>query len=314
MSTPNNKNNTYIIEAKKWLEESDDTFLNNTKFLIESGWKPDDKNEHGETLLHMAVRSNKWKSVDWLVSSGCDCTAKNKHGHTPVWLARRKNDRHFQPLFKKEFVIASKNGLLNNKPIQNQTNSNPPIKNKTKTNSNSFVVNSDVQEWTEALSVGDTKKAKQYLYAGMNLSGFNENGRNPLHEAIYQNAWEAVEYLISYGSKVSSLDKDGLSGIDYIEKKWNDGNSGLDYECYEMVKFAIEDEKVSCKISNESAPVFKNEVKPIKHNNKKPLNIKKERTKTRSYNDRIFQERVELQDNIKINSSPQIIMKKHRTI
>lgn len=309
MSTPNN---TYIIEAKKWLEESDEVFLNNTKFLIESGWKPDDKNEHGETLLHMAVRSNKWKSVDWLVSSGCNCTAENKHGHTPVWLARRKNDRYFQPLFKKEFVIASKNGLLNNKPIQNQSKTPPSSINKKK--NNSFEINSDVQEWTKALSVGDTKKAKQYLYAGMNLSGFNENGRNPLHEAIYQNAWEAVEYLISYGSKVSSLDKDGLSGIDYIEKKWNDENSGLDYECYEMVKFAIEDEKVSCKISNESAPLFKNEVKSLKNNNKKTHNIKKERIKTKNYNDRIYQERVELQENIKINSSPQIIMKKHRTI
>lgn len=309
MSTPNN---TYIIEAKKWLEESDEVFLNNTKFLIESGWKPDDKNEHGETLLHMAVRSNKWKSVDWLVSSGCNCTAENKHGHTPVWLARRKNDRYFQPLFKKEFVIASKNGLLNNKPIQNQSKTPPSL--ITKKNNNSFEINSDVQEWTKALSVGDTKKAKQYLYAGMNLSGFNENGRNPLHEAIYQNAWEAVEYLISYGSKVSSLDKDGLSGIDYIEKKWNDESSGLDYECYEMVKFAIEDEKVSCKISNESAPIFKNEVKSLKNNNKKTHNIKKERIKTKNYNDRIYQERVELQENIKINSSPQIIMKKHRTI
>ena len=93
-----NKKNTLskhyqdFIMARSWLEDGDETFIDQAKALLSNGWNPNEQNEHGDTLLHIAVRNNKWKSLEWLINEGGNCFVQNKHGHTPVWLARRKNE------------------------------------------------------------------------------------------------------------------------------------------------------------------------------------------------------------------------------
>lgn len=247
ISKDSNVNKSYydFMLAKSWLSDGDEIFIDHAKQLLEKGWNLNKQNEHGDTLLHLAVRNNKWKSLEWMIEQGGNCLIQNKHGHTPVWLARRKNNKSFPKIFLEIYFQAEKDGLLVEKKTLIKTQSEnenvieisrPVVTEKS---------DSIVDKWTEALLNKDEKLAKQLLFAGFELSECNKNGRTPLHEAIFHNEWEMVEYLISYGACVSAKDNSGLSCIDYVESKWNEQEPSLDIDSYEMIKFAIKDEKVA---------------------------------------------------------------------
>ena len=282
-----NKKNTLskhyqdFIMARSWLEDGDETFIDQAKALLSNGWNPNEQNEHGDTLLHIAVRNNKWKSLEWLINEGGNCFVQNKHGHTPVWLARRKNERFFPLSFKEIYYEAKDKGLLEEKTtiintditINKNENKNNVVDLKHSNHGNG---DENINKWTTALENGDSKTVKQMLFSGLNLEAFNDSGRTPLHEAINRNDWELVEYLINYGAKFLNKDADGKTCLEYVEKKWNEQDPQLDIYSYEMVQFALKDEKSKTLTTEHiiSSNTNQNKTSEIPANNKRKKDFK----------------------------------------
>lgn len=275
---PLSKHYQEFMLARTWLEDGDDLFIDQAKNLLQKGWDLNEQNEHGDTILHIAVRNNKWQCLEWLISVGGNCLVPNKHGHTPVWLARRKNGKFFPDSFKNIYDKAKENGLLEEKStpitsidsphLSNVSNIPKPKKEEVKHSESNNLINA----WTVALKNKDYKATKQMLFAGMELDKCNDQGRTPLHEAIHNNEWEVVEYLINYGAKFLTKDLNGKSCLDYVEDKWNVQDPELDIYSYEMVQFALKDEKKLetqplASISNENPIKSKEQPKKTYQNN-----------------------------------------------
>lgn len=323
-----NKSYYEFMLAKSWLSDGDETFINHAKELLEKGWNLNKQNEHGDTLLHLAVRNNKWKCLEWMIEQGGDCLIENKHGHSPVWLARRKNSKLFPLVFQEIYIEAQKNGLLVEKQTLINNNAPSSVDTSQEKYPNEKVVNqkeiSVTDKWTDAFLNEDYKLAKQILFSDFDLKVLNSNGRTPLHEAINSNQWEMVEYLINYGACVSAKDNKGASCIDYVEKKWNEQEPSLDIDSYEMIKYALKDEKVADVLSknlNIDTPSYNNVSKHSnkeRNHNKKPyrqkekINFVMDQGLKKVPNTRQIQEKI--QETLEKPVMPVVIIKKTRRL
>lgn len=273
-----------FLAGRHWLAEGDDVFVRAVDHLVQNGWVANDRNEHGDALLHVAVRSARWASVTWLLEHGADPSQANNHGHTPVWLARRRPARHLPPAFRQLVDEARDQGLLNDptptakatrptrsarKSAQALPNASTPSVPSSTTSvaaptkpvkpakpvrepraaRPTVVVSAEAQRFTQALIGNDRAQMMQMLAEGFDLGSHNEQGNTVLHEALARNAWEWTDRLINYGAPLLARDRQGKTVLDHVERRWEEQDEALDLDRYETFQDALADEKAAQRVA-----------------------------------------------------------------
>lgn len=276
-----------FLAGRHWLAEGDAVFTREVAHLVEHGWTANDRNEHGDALLHVAVRSARWSSVAWLLEHGADPLLTNNHGHTPVWLARRRPVRHLPPVFRELVEQARGEGLLEDpaptaaatrpsragkpsrpaktpaapspvKPSREpkaarEAQAVPPVREPREPKPSRApaapVVSAQAQRFTDALVADDRALMMQLLVEGFELGAHNEHGNTVLHEALARNAWEWSDRLINYGAPLLARDRQGKTVLDHVEQRWSAQDAALDLDRYETFKDALADEKAAQRVA-----------------------------------------------------------------
>lgn len=262
-----------FLAGRHWLAEGDAVFVQAVDQLVQKGWTVNDRNEHGDALLHVAVRSARWASVSWLLEHGANPTQANNHGHTPIWLARRRPARHLPQAFRQLVDEARGQGLLDDPapatPAITPRPARKPAKSKTSSPASStpaaaasakparearparaaVTVSVEAQRFTQALIDDDRARMMQMLVEGFDLGSHNEQGNTVLHEALARNAWEWTDRLINYGAPLLARDRQGRSVLDHVEQRWEAQDEALDLDRYETFQDALADEKAAQRVA-----------------------------------------------------------------
>ena len=163
-------------------------------------------NEHGMTLLHLAIcnvggncEDDSWdiEVIKWLVAEGADVNAKTKHDATPLQDAIARQNMELI-----EFLV-SKGADVNFIPRHGT--------------------------WTplhSAVSIANLEIVKFLISAGANVNAANASGYTPLHwtaslcwtaSGLVPESDEAVaiaEFLVSQGADVNAKNEDGKTPLD----------------------------------------------------------------------------------------------------
>lgn len=83
-ATKSDDNKTRDVAAESFVNAAGKGDLKTVKMMLENGWSPDHRGEHGRTALMNAALSGRKEVVEFLISRGADVNAKNEFGGAPL--------------------------------------------------------------------------------------------------------------------------------------------------------------------------------------------------------------------------------------
>ena len=207
--------------------------LNNIKSIISKDrTKIDEKNEHGNTFLHLAADNGNIEVLKYLVSQGANVNVKDNYGRTPLQVAVNKNN-----LEMVEYLIShgadvnvkdsfSKSPLHDAASIGNIETVQILISHGAQINAKDKINKTPLHHSVEK----GHKKITQYLISKNGVVNTKDDrGKYPLHYAASFGDLEQVKYLISKGAAVNARDKFDLCPL----------HDAADYEHLEIVKYLL---------------------------------------------------------------------------
>jgi len=140
-----------------------------------------EKNEDGQTALHLAVLYSRDPIVSLLIEKGADIEAADKDGCKPLYIAAKSGD-----LFLAEALLSF------NAQVE------------------SFNVKTQTTAFYQAIENGHEKIAKSLLEHGADINTKFLNGRTVLYNAVDIRKLDLVEFLLRHGANKKLLEEDGL--------------------------------------------------------------------------------------------------------
>lgn len=187
-----------------------------------------DRNDNGETPLHLAAGEGSWSACDTLLLYGADINAMDNNGETPLSFAAKNG------MYRAcEFLVHVSGGKTDGTGTttgMGKTNMRPNINLNVRHNKtgNTALHYAAMRKHVGMVSLFVSQPDR------IDLNAMNENGQTPLHftvncryideadEATRLNAIACAEILISQGgpngTNVNLLDKNGESALDYATR------------------------------------------------------------------------------------------------
>ncbi len=159
------------------------------QLLLDMGHDVNEKDEDGNSLLHLAARFNACGCIPLLIQKGLDIQKRNSLRKTPIEIAVENKFKKFISTLLIELEIIDKNFIKDNKLIM------LPVKNNA----------------SEIL--------KEFLKHGADIEERNWHGQTPLFIAAENDAAEVAELLIKKGANVNSKDKEGKTALFFAVKE-----------------------------------------------------------------------------------------------
>ena len=142
-----------------------------------------EKDEGGNSWLHIAVREQNAKFVQYLVSRGADVNLRNNNNDTPLQLAVFYNNVEIL------MALVPNGADLNVKDFLGKT----PLH--------------------DTVGRGHFENAKYLISQGAEINTADIRGRSPLHHAVLDGNIEISNYLILKGARVDAQDEDRQSPL-----------------------------------------------------------------------------------------------------
>ena len=214
-----NKKGSYV-HIRSWLQmarscllEGDASFLEWVDAQQNQGGVPwvGCQNEHGDGLLHIAVRQQRWKSADWLVSMGCDVHQKNNHGHTPVWLSRKSKPSSLPALFSAAVgtgdITGSQATGREGGLIDSQVLASKDFDGKEVAVADMKCEDPAANAIIQAIMDQDEISFSRWVIQAEDLNRPGSDGQTPLAFAIQKKDWDRCIRLLDYGASLEVVDK-----------------------------------------------------------------------------------------------------------
>ena len=155
--------------------------LDNIKAIIrKDSTKINEKNEDGNTFLHIAVQEGDIDIAQYLVSQGADINAKDNLDQTPLQIAIHEDNVELAKyLIYKGADVDAKNLFRQTTPLH------------------------------IAVDKGNLEIAKLLVLQGANINAKNLEHESPLYIAVKRSRLEVAKYLVSQGADLNIRDKRG---------------------------------------------------------------------------------------------------------
>ncbi|EAY22298.1 hypothetical protein TVAG_377770 [Trichomonas vaginalis G3] len=158
------------------------------EYFLSNGININEKDEFGQTTLHIAAQYNSKETAEFLISHGANINEKDNFGKTTLHYAVRSNSKETA-----EFLILH-GANIEEKDISGET----------------------------ALHIAATHNSKEtaelLISHGANINEKDNNGGAALHIAALNNSIETAELLISHGININEKDNNGQTALYYAAK------------------------------------------------------------------------------------------------
>lgn len=206
-------------EEKNFFLSARDLILSGDKYFIDEAPSFSDRdlcavNEHGDTLLNVAVRKNRWESVRILYERGVDPLLCNNHGHNAVWLCRNKNKKFvpdFMLILLEELPVMTEEEPISKQEMSVKESTRIPVKKEiVEPNAIEVVVDQVIENLNVAIRTGNESLQSSLMRMAENLNTMDSTGHAPLGVAILLENWDCVDVLIHFGASLRFSDRQGL--------------------------------------------------------------------------------------------------------
>ncbi|MEA3352545.1 MAG: ankyrin repeat domain-containing protein [Campylobacterota bacterium] len=230
----------------KFLNKVSLTFENLTEIVLTTPFQSDDakkivdsnkvnineKNEKGETLLHLAIKKNKLKAAKWLVEHGIKTNIEDKSGMNDILLAVERGDVSVvDALYKQDksniLITNSERTLLQDAALAGQLRIfryllNTPIDINSQDKLKRTVI-------FDAISFGERDIINEVIsQKNINLNIQDINGKTVLHDQKVLNNDDLAKQLLIHGADPTICDEEGNNFITYTALRGEAGEAVLD--------------------------------------------------------------------------------------
>jgi len=179
-------------------------------YLVSQGADLNATDNYLQTPLHEAAYQARTEIADFLISNGSRVNAKDISAETPLHIAANREDLEFVR------YLVSQGANVNIKDVNGET---PVFNAVPSSNNNSF------------------NTVKYLISSGADLKIKNKDGRTLLHKAIERSIYRStnehivfLQYLLSQGSEINAKDNDGKTAL----------HLATDYDRLKIVKFLVD--------------------------------------------------------------------------
>ena len=231
---------------KKLFTNTNPTIENLEKELLKDSFSPgkadalieskdidlDEKNQNGNTLLHLCLKNNKYKAANWLIKQGVSLSIKNKNHISPIRIAVEKGDisviKTIIEYADEDINQVDENGrsllqdavILGNQEVAQELINNS-IDVNIKDNNNRNVV-------FDAVAYGDDKMIDQILSVdGIDLNVIDSTGNTILHDKKVREDDKLAEKLLEKGADPTINNDQGDNFLTHVALRGDVGDAML---------------------------------------------------------------------------------------
>lgn len=169
-----------------------------------------------ETLLHSSARYNQKEISKFLLQKGLNPNQKNFHGKTPFAIAcSRLNIPHVKVFLPYNADINTQDNL-NNTPLH-QSVSSPEITELLLKNKANPYLKNDFGKTPFTTSFNYPETLETYLKFGINPNTVDSNSQTLMHESVIKQKLDNAQLLKKYNADTNYIDKWGRSPIFYFK-------------------------------------------------------------------------------------------------
>lgn len=197
------------------------------ELLLKSFHGINDKNEGGDTILHLAAEFSSAKTVKLLIEKGADVNVKNHKGETALHrAAHRGKVRNLKEIIKAGGMIDARDNeeftpLHYAAMFESKGNIKCAIKKLIDAGADINAQNNKQRTpLHEAVYIiKDMESIRTLIQRGCDVNLADDNGRTALHYASMGNDERVVEMLIEAGASTNAINRYGLKSIFYAEMR-----------------------------------------------------------------------------------------------
>ncbi|EAY04209.1 ankyrin repeat protein, putative [Trichomonas vaginalis G3] len=180
-----------------------------------------EKNKNGETVLHIAAKTNSKETAEHLISHGANINEKDKNGKTALHYAAKTNSKETA-----EHLI-SHGANINEKDKNGKTALHyAAMANNKETAEHLISHGANINEKDKygkatlyyAVMANNKKTAELLISHGANINEKDKYGKATLHYAVMANNKKTAELLISHGANINEKDKYGETALHMAAK------------------------------------------------------------------------------------------------
>ena len=185
--------------------------LGEIKLLIESDpSRINEKDEGGNSLLHIAVRKKDIKLVQYLVSKGADVNIRNNNNDTPLQIAVFFENVEILTLLVSNGANLNVTDFLGRTPLHDTVNREHFQNTKYLISKGAEINTQDVRSKSplhDAVLDGNIKISEYLILKDANVNAKDEDGKAPLHIASSEGYTEIARHLLTHGADINARDK-----------------------------------------------------------------------------------------------------------